>query len=371
MRKTGVKVMVLGTRGIPNVQGGIETHVQQLYPRLATLGCEIEVIVRTPFVPRGSDSFAAVRLTRIWSPRSSGLEAFLHSLLGVMYAGIRRPDILHIHAIGPAVVTPLARLLGLKVVVTHHGPDYDRDKWGWFARFVLRAGESVGMQFSNARIAISKVISDLVWSKYRRECDLVPNGVVPPALCSGIEHVSRYGLVPGKYFLQVSRMVPEKRQLDLIEAFGAAEIPNWKLVLVGGLARDAYSEKLQAAAATNGVVLTGYLTGRPLHQIYTNAGAFVLPSSHEGLPIALLEALSYGLPVLASDIAANLEVGLEDSSYYPVGDIDALANQLLRLAELPEDPAGRQRRQRWVMQKYNWDDIAMRTLAVYRRLAAH
>lgn len=363
--------MVLGTRGIPNVQGGIETHAQQLYPRLASLGCDIELIVRTPFVPRGSHSFEAVRLTRIWSPRSSGLEAFLHSLLGVMYAGLTRPDILHIHAIGPAVVTPLARLFGLKVVVTHHGPDYERDKWGSFARFVLRAGESFGMRFADARIAISKVISDLVWSKYRRECDLVPNGVVRPEARSGIEHVSRYGLVPGRYFLQVSRMVPEKRQLDLIDAFRTARPSNWKLVLVGDLGRDAYSEKLRAAAGAHDVLLTGYLTGDPLHQMYSHAGAFVLPSSHEGLPIALLEALSYGLPVLASDIAANLEVGLEDSSYFPLGNIDALAAQLIRLAELPQDSAARQRRQSWVVQKYNWEDIAIHTLTVYQRLAGH
>jgi glycosyltransferase involved in cell wall biosynthesis len=288
-----------------------------------------------------------------------------------MYAGVKRPDILHIHAIGPAVVTPLARLIGLKVVVTHHGPDYDRDKWGSFARSVLRLGESVGMRFADARIAISKVIADLVWSKYRLDCDVVPNGVVPPELCSGTEHVAKFGLVPGRYFLQVGRMVPEKRQLDLIEAFKAATTANWKLVLVGALPSDSYCEKLRAAAAAHGVVLTGYLTGRPLNQLYTHAGAFVLPSSHEGLPIALLEALSYGLPVLASDIAANLEVGLDDSSYFPLGNINALAARLVRLADRPQDSAVRQDRQRWVAQKYNWDEIAVRTLAVYRRIVSH
>jgi glycosyltransferase involved in cell wall biosynthesis len=287
-----------------------------------------------------------------------------------MYAGVKRPDILHIHAIGPAVVTPLARVLGLKVVVTHHGPDYDRDKWGSFARSVLRVGESVGMQFADARIAISKGIFDLVRSKYGLDCDIVPNGVVSPELCSGTEHLAKFGLVPGRYFLQVGRMVPEKRQLDLIEAFRAARASNWKLVLVGGLASDAYCEKLRAAAAAHGVVLTDYLTGQALHQLYTHAGAFVLPSSHEGLPIALLEALSYGLPVLASDIAANLEVGLESSSYFPLGNIDALAARLRRIVELPQETAVRQGRQRWVAQKYNWDDIAVRTLTVYRRIAS-
>jgi glycosyltransferase involved in cell wall biosynthesis len=252
--------------------------------------------------------------------------------------------------------------------VTHHGPDYDRDKWGSFARFVLRTGEFVGMKCANARIAISQVISDLVRSEYGCECDLVPNGVLPTGLCPTSDYISRLGLVPGRYFLQVSRMVPEKRQLDLISAFRVATPSDWKLVLVGGIGSDVYSEKLRASAAASGAVLTGYLTGAPLHQIYSHAGAFVLPSSHEGLPIAMLEALSYGLPVLASDIPANLEVGLERSCYFPLGNIDAMAAQLTRLARSPQDSEARQARRNWVLQKYNWDDIALRTMDVYRRL---
>jgi len=173
-----MKILVLGVRGIPNVQGGVETHAEQLYPRLSALGCDIEVIVRTPFVPRGQRAFGTLRLTRLWSPTTSGLEAFVHSLLGALYAAFKRPDILHIHAIGPAIVTPLARLSGLRVVVTHHGPDYDRAKWGSFARWVLRKGERWGMRYSNARIAISKVIADSICSNDGRDSYLIPNGAV-------------------------------------------------------------------------------------------------------------------------------------------------------------------------------------------------
>jgi glycosyltransferase involved in cell wall biosynthesis len=364
-----MRVMVLGVRGIPNVQGGIETHALHLYEHLSKHGCDVEVIVRTPFVPREQRTVGKIRLRRVWSPTRPGFEALVHSVLGVFYAGFARPDILHIHAVGPSIVAPIARLLGLRVVMTHHGADYDRDKWGGFARFVLRTGESFGAGFSHARIAISQVIVDLLRKKYNRESDLIPNGVVPPQLLDDAAQVRGFGLEPGKYFLQVSRMVPEKRQIDLIRAFQQTTSIGWKLALVGGLVGDEYSQNVQkAASSTEHVVLTGFQKGAALQQLYRHAGAFVLPSSHEGLPIALLEALSYGLPVLASDIPANLEVGLDASCYFPTGNVPALSQGLLRIAQAPKDEAAREARRQWVARHYDWEDIAERTLAVYRRV---
>src|SRR5882724_5705002 len=363
-----MKIMVLGIRGIPAVQGGVETHAEQLYDRLAKLGCEVEVLVRTPFVPARYQSFGSIRLRRIWAPRASGYETLIHSLLGVLYAGIARPDVLHIHAIGPAIVTPLARLLGLRVVVTNHGPDYDRDKWGPFPRWVLRTGESLGMRCAHARIVISRVIEQLVRAKYGRDSVLIPNGALPVNLQADTREVERFGLERGRYFIQVGRIVPEKRQLDLIQAYALARPPGWKLAVVGGWGTDDYSKAVQAAAKAAGVVLTGFQKGAALAQLYTHAGAFVLPSSHEGLPIALLEALSYGLPVLASDIPANLEVGLPPASYFPVGDTRALALRLASLAHAPRDEAAREGRRQWVTEHYDWGRIAQQTLAVYERV---
>ncbi len=363
-----MKISVLGVRGLPDVQGGIEAHAEQLYKRLVALGCDVEVMVRTPFVPRGRQAFESIRLRRLWSPRRSGWEALVHSVLGVLYAGLTRPDILHIHAVGPAIVTPIARLFGLRVVVTHHGPDYEREKWGPFARWTLRMGERAGMRHSHACIAVSRVISDLIRSKYDRDADLIPNGVIARSLPADGNQIRRYALEPGRYFLQVSRMVPEKRQLDLIRAYASAAPSGWKLALVGGLEATDYSRRVEAAARDAGVVLTGYLNGAALEQMYAHAGAFVLPSSHEGLPIAMLEALGYGLPVLASDIPANLEVGLDESSYFPVGDTVMLAAALARLARTPQETCARAARQRWALQTYDWDRIAEQTLRVYQRV---
>lgn len=366
-----MKVLVLGVRGIPNVQGGVETHAEQLYPRLARLGCAVEVIVRSPFVPRGLSLFRAVRLRRIWSPRTSGVEAFVHSVLGVLYAGIARPDVLHIHAVGPAIVTPLARLLGLCVVVTHHGADYQRDKWGPVARHVLRLGERVGMQYSAARIAISGAIARLIRADYDRDSHLIPNGVATAHVAEGTATIARLGLEPGRYFLQVSRLVPEKRQLDAIAAWSALQPCPWRLALVGAIADDAYSRSVVAAADAAGVVVTGVQQGEALAELYANAGAFVLPSSHEGLPIAMLEALSYGLPVVASDIPANVEVGLPAASYFPVGDVAALTASLRAAMFAPHDEAARAARREFVSREYDWDRIAAQTLAVYEHAVRH
>jgi len=363
-----VKIMVLGLRGIPSIQGGVETHAEQLYARLAHMGCDIEVLVRTPFVPASLTSFGPIRIRRIWSPRKSGLEALVHSALGVMYAALARPDILHIHAIGPAIVTPVARLLGLRVVVTNHGPDYDRDKWGPFARWVLQTGERLGMRYANERIVISKVIEQLVRTKYGRESVVIPNGAVPVTLQTESNEIERFGLRRGHYFLQVGRIVAEKRQLDLIQAFAQARPAGWQLALVGS-GMDEYTAKVQAAAKEAGVVLAGFQRGTALAQFYTHAGAFVLPSSHEGLPIALLEALTYGLPVLASAIPANLEIGLPAASYFPVGDVQALAAKLVTLAQTPVDETAREARRRWVTEHYDWGHVAKQTYAVYDRVA--
>ncbi len=364
-------VLVAGLRGFPNIQGGIETHCEHLYPRLVALGCEVEVIGRTTyFEPDAPKTWQGVKLTPLWAPSNPQLETLLHTIVATLYAGIKRPDVFHLHAVGPALLTPLARLMGLNVVVTHHGPDYDREKWSGPASWLLRVGERFGMRWAQSRIVISKTIQNLVKNRHGRESDLIPNGV--PKVSCPIEHevIDELGVAPPNYVLQVSRLVPEKRQLDLIEAFEVSGLGarGWRLLLVGSLEpRTAYIEKLQQAAAQNSnVVLTGFQTGESLAQIFGHAGVFVLPSSHEGLPIALLEALSYGRRVLASDIPANLEVELAPAQFFALGDVAALAAKLAEAAAVDwsETDANSARA---ITQPYDWDLIADRTFAVYRR----
>ncbi len=336
------------------------------------MGCEVTVIARAGYQkPEFLDGWNGVKFKALWTPRSKGAEAVVHTFLGVLYAGLwLRPDVLHMQAIGPALMVPLARLLGLRVVVTHHGPDYDRQKWGRLAKTVLKLGESLGMRYANARVVISQTIRGLVKSKYGLESDLIPNGVTLPELPPTTGALKTFGLESGRYLLLVSRLVPEKRHLDLIRAFELARLPGWKLVLVGGSDHpDEYSRVVASETArVPGVVATGFQTGLSLRELYAHAGLFVLPSSHEGLPIALLEALSFGLRVLASDIPANLEVGLPGESYFPLGDTDALAKSLRFASVAPPSEQEREETRLWVSERYDWRRIAAQTLSVYRRV---
>jgi glycosyltransferase involved in cell wall biosynthesis len=364
-----LSIVILGLRGFPNVQGGVESHVENLAPLLAERGCSVEVIVRSPYMPRQRPKeWRGVRFCYLWCPKTKSLEAIVHTFLGILVASLKRPDILHIHAVGPSVLVPLARLLGMSVVVTHHGPDYVREKWGMFARTILRLGEYAGMRFSNARIAISRTIQTLIHEKFDRESILIPNGAPAQRLTAPGTTLERFALRPRRFILIVGRLVPEKRHMDLIQAFQAANLDGWRLVIVGASDHpDEYARKvLSAIDQTPGVVATGFQTGEALREIYSNAGMFVLPSSHEGLPIALLEALSYGLPSIASRIPANLEVGLPPDHYFPVGDVGALSASIrARVDEgFSDREAGDQRE--WVSRQYNWPDIASRTIDVYR-----
>lgn len=362
-----IRVMMLGLRSFPGVQGGVETHAEHLCPLLVEKGCDVTVLVRSPYHQTATGKeWKGVKFVKLWAPKSKTLEAIVHSFLGVLYAGFTRPDILHIQAIGPSIMTLPARLMGLRVVVTHHGPDYDRQKWGRFARFVLQLGERWGARWSSGRIAISKVIADLVRSKHGVEPELIPNGVVLPKLSDSIGTLEKFGLTRGRYVLLVSRLVPEKRHLDLIAAFQQADLPDWKLALVGGSDHpDAYQREVMKKAAEAGAVMTGFQQGSALQELYSHAGLFVLPSSHEGLPIALLEALSYGLTVLASDIPANLEVGLSAEHYFPLGNVDALADKIRLQSSNGLTSAARESIRAWVAQRYDWQDIAEKTVRLY------
>lgn len=367
-----VRICVIGLRGVPGVPGGIETHVEQLVPGLAERGADVHVYARqnyvageVPYVWRG------VTVHPTWAPSNTRLEAIVHTLLALFKARRLKPDIVHIHAVGPSLVAPLARLMGMKVVFTHHGYDYDREKWNTLEKKVLRLGEWAGMRFAHGRIVVAKHIADAMQAKFNRNVHFIPNGVQIDIEAADDTVLDEFGLTKGRYVLLVARLVVEKRQMDLIEAFLHADMPDTKLVLVGGGdARSDYAEKLRARAKSHSnIVLTGSQSGARLGGLFANAGLFVLPSSHEGMPIALLEALAYGLPILASNIEANLALELDAESYFPLGDVPALSQAMQKKLSDRKTPAhasvdvGEMGSK--IMARYNWTTICEQTASLY------
>ncbi len=366
------RVTMLGLRGIPNVQGGVEKHVEMLAARLVAEGWNVDVIGRRRYLAQSSPySWGGIHVFPLWAPQIMALEALVHTFVGVCFAALRRPDILHIHAVGPALLVPLARLFGLKVVVTHHGYDYDRQKWGSFARHMLKLGERLGMKLANRTIAISRDIVETMGARYRVPVALIPNGVAVTRWRGDSGILEEFGLERRRYVLAAARLVPEKRQTDLIQAFARLEDAGFKLVLAGGAEFETpYAQEVRAMASTvPGVVLAGFQTGERLADLFANAALFVLPSSHEGMPIALLEAMAYGLPVLASDIVANRELGLPAQDYFPLADIDALAAAIAGKLASPLSEDEVLARMLRAEATYSWTSVAQKTLAVYETLS--
>ena len=363
-----LRVTMLGIRGFPNVQGGAENHAQNLSVRLSELGCDVEVIVRSPYVPKGSSrTFGRIKLVRVWSPRIKGCGGFLHTFLGVLRAAWTRPDILHIHSVGPALFCPLARAFGLRVVVTHHLLNYENEKWGFVARSILRLGERAGMMFANGRIAVSAALATRMERTYQVPVRVIPNGIGNPQKMQSTAILTAFDLKPNRYALTVARVDEQKRQLDLIKAFARASLPPWKLAIVGGADYSSgYARAVaQAASETPGVVLLGHQTGDALAELYTHAGVFVLPSSHEGQPIAVLEAMSYGCRTILSDIPPHREIGASSAEFVRVGDIAAIAERLNATFRTPTNRRMDGVEQELLIKNHDWRQIARHTLDVY------
>ena len=365
-----MRVFVTGTRGIPDIPGGVEKHCQELFPRIASRGHEVLLATRSSYVTRKMDDWQGVRLINCFAPRQKSFEAIVHTFISLVKARESSPDVVHIHA-APCLLTPLARLMGFKVVVTIHGPEYNRKKWGPVAKCVLRLGEKLGGLYANEVIVISSEIRDIIRNRCNRESNLIYNGVTIPKRSKESDFLTQIGVHPGEYILAVGRFVPEKGLHDLINAFEAMNFSRKLLIAGDADHKSAYSNNLRKMAGENGrIILTGYITGEALNQVYSHARLFVLPSYHEGLPISLLEAMSYGLPVLASDIPANKEVGLPVGRYFRCGDVEDLKDKMEVLMDkgLSEIEAQEMRKQ--ITEKYNWDRIAEQTIEVYRKAMA-
>lgn len=366
-----MKIGVIGTRGFPEIQGGIETHCLELYTRLAEMdGNSVTVYRRTPYLNSKNrfSTYKNIRFVDIAVPRSKFLETFLHSFLSTLHALFQKYDIVHFHNTGPGFFTPLIRLSNARIVFTYHNISYTQQKWNNFAKGFLSFSEKISIKNSDFIIFISEVLRGKMAEKYRVSDDKIQvifNGVNMPEKSTQSDYLEKLGLEKYKYIIGVGRFLEEKGFDYFISAFKKANIKGYRLVLVGDTDYPTqYSKQLKSLAAANGVLLTGFIKGEKLKQIYSFARLFVISSFSEGLPIALLEAMSYNLDVLASDIPANLQISLNEDDYFRVGDEEALSVALTRKLTAVNPRSFDET----LFMMFNWEKIARDTNEIYQKL---
>ncbi len=370
-----MKIVFIGQKGIPAVVGGVERHAEELAVRLAEdANNEVIVYTRPWYTAKSLKRYQGVQLVSLPSLRTKHLDAISHTFLAVLHATIKeRPDIIHLHAVGPALLTWLARLLRpqAKVVVTFHCLDRQHQKWGKVSKLMLWLGEWMAMNFAHEVIAVSKNLQQYAYELYGRKLVYIPNGVAEMTAPQASIITEQFGLQPNEYILMVARLVPHKGAHYLINAFKGI-VTDKKLVIVGETAfTEAYGKELTALAANDPrIIFTGAQIGKTLAELYANAYCFVLPSQSEGLPLVLLEAAAYGLPVLASDIPANLEVISGLGLTFASGQVAALQTGLEKILRLPADELTQlgKRARSQILARYHWNDITNKTQLLYQTL---
>jgi glycosyltransferase involved in cell wall biosynthesis len=364
---------MIGQRGLPATYGGIEHHVEELGSRLAGLGHQVTVFCRSNYSPKQCAEHRGMSLKHSATVGTKHLDAIAHSATSTLAAMAGRFDIIHYHGLGPGLMAPLPRYLsGAKVVQTVHGMDNLRAKWGAGARAVLTSAAWTSTHVPDRTIVVSQALADH-YTRAGRPAIYISNGVSAQVDIPAGEITRRWGLERNGYLLFVGRLVPEKCPDQLIRCFGKVA-EDTKLMIVGGSSfTNGYAQSLARAAVDDErVVFPGWVYGSLLQELYSNAAAFVLPSTLEGLPLTLLEAAAHGTPCIASDIPCNVEVLGTDGPGHrlvPVGEDTALAEALSRAVEEPEaERAGTAGLKQDVLRRYNWDDAAAATVDVYREL---
>jgi glycosyltransferase involved in cell wall biosynthesis len=367
---------MLGHKRVPSREGGIEIVVGELAARLAALGCSVVVYNRgghhvagSAFDAKARDRYKGVRLKTVFTIDKKGLAAVTSSAAAALCVALGRYDAVHFHAEGPCAMLWLPKLFGKRCVATIHGLDWQREKWkNSFATRYIRFGERVAARYADEIIVLSEGVQRYFLDRYGRKTIFIPNGVSRPHPLAADEITRRYGLQKDGYVLFVGRIVPEKGVRLLVEAFRRVETDK-KLVIAGGSSdSDEYlSELKQLAAGDPRILFTGFVQGALLGELYSNAYLYTLPSDLEGMPLSLLEAMSYGNCCLVSDIPECREVANGETDLFKRGDAGDLARALQALLLDPDRVEEFRRASAdFICAKYDWDDVTQRTLALYR-----
>lgn len=373
--KKQLNICMLGHKRIPSREGGIEIVVEELATRMVKAGHKVTCLNRAGKHVSGEEfgtdvlsEYKGVRIKRVLTLDKKGLAAMTASVTGAIAAAFGRYDVVHFHAEGPCAMLWLPKLFGKRCVATIHGLDHQRAKWGKFARTYIMLGEKCAAKLADEIIVLSKGVQQYFEDTYGRKTIFIPNGVNQPELRQAQEIAEKFGLQKDRYLLFLGRLVPEKGIHYLIEAYQSLKTDK-KLVIAGGISDTGeYGEALQKLAANNpNILFTGFVQGRPLEELYSNAYLYILPSDLEGMPLSLLEAMSYGNCCVTSDIEECAAVMESYGVTFPKSDVSALTETLQRLCDDPQTVARyQQQAANYITGKYNWDDVTEKTLELYR-----
>ena len=368
-----LKIAVVGTRGIPATYGGVERHCEELYTRLVNLGHEVTIYTRSYYINKDKTDYNGVKLKGISTPDIKGFAAFLHSMVSAIYASFSDADIIHFHSQGPSLFTIFPWFLApkKKVGFTCHGIDWQRDKWNIIGKTVIKMGEFASAKFTHFKIGVSQYLVDYYKEKYNVQLKKIFNGVnIPEKTYLSIEN-NKWNLEPDRYLIFVGRLVPEKGIDILIDAFKQVDT-ELKLAIVGDSAgTDDYVKNLhKLAKGDERIIFTSFVYGDELKALYSNAMAYVSTSKLEGLPLTVLEAMSYSLPVLLSDIESHLEVvNIKDTSgiSFKVNSVESAKNAISIFLSYTEDQISQMKlsARKTVENDFSWDIAAKETEKVY------
>ena len=369
-----MRIAMLGQKHIPSGEGGIEVVVEELATRMAALGHSLTCLDRRGHHIAGkhydsdkTGKYRGVFIKDVPTINRRGLAAVSSSISAAFIAAVGPYDIVHFHAEGPALMCFIPKIFGKKVVVTIHGLDWKRAKWGRLSREYIKLGEWAAAKFSDGIIVLNRDTKLYFERRYNRDTVYIPNGVSLPSLRAPDIIKEKWGLDKEGYILFLGRLVPEKGIHLLIRAFMDTDTKK-KLVIAGaGSDTRQYVKKLRDMADER-VIFTGFVQGEELFELYTNAYIYCLPSELEGMPMSLLEAMSYGNCCLVSDIPECLDVVEDKGISFRNKDVEDLK---LKLCELIRD---RDRVHRlkdasssFICEKYKWDEVVRSTLELYKR----
>lgn len=369
-----LRIAMLGHKRIPSREGGVEIVVSELATRMCEKGYPVTCYNRKGHHVGGSDfdekalkEYHGIRLKQVFTLDKRGLAAMTASFSAAVRAAFGKYDVVHFHAEGPCAMLWLPKLFGKKCIATIHGLDHQRAKWGKFASWYIHTGEKCAVHYADEIIVLSENVQNYFTETYGRKTVFVPNGVNRPEILPADEITEKYGLKKDDYILFLGRLVPEKGVAYLVEAYQRLNTAK-KLVIAGGSSDTSeYEKQLKELAGDNpNIIFTGFIQGQVLEELYSNAYIYVLPSDLEGMPLSLLEAMSYGNCCLTSDIPECAKVTGEYGVTFPKGNIEALAEILQELCDQPNSvDQYKSQAADYICNAFSWDDVTARTLQLY------